>query len=126
LPANVADPILKLELQKKWNVRHDELIKWCQVSGFILVGVTAVVLYILKPSGWDRPEFTTPETLILLFWIVIIPIYLFVEYATFWDKISPEFAEHLRYFQELTCRVWVALVIIFASICIGKFFGPLS
>lgn len=124
LPADASSESQRHNLQKQWKRRHDELIKYCQASGGVFIGVTAAILYFLMHQQWNRskPEFTTPVTLILLFWMVIIPVYLFVEYATFCDKISKEDAEHLRHFQDLTHRVWVALLIVFASICFGRFF----
>jgi hypothetical protein len=124
LPVNVVDPGEREKLQQKWQIRHDHLIRYCQVGGAILFIATCTVLGLFRYKQGDSPKITTPQTLILLFWMAIMPAYMFVEYALFWDKIPPKNTEHLRHFQVLTLQLWIALIAIFASICIGTFFVP--
>lgn len=108
-----------------WQNRHTHFIIYF-AFWFSLVCLLATIFapFIVRSTRKDRTRLETLEIAIpLAFWTLAPPVYLFLEYWIFSEKIGCEAAEHLRHYQEITRNIWIAIVAVLAAIYTGKIPG---
>ncbi len=94
-----------------------ETQKWTKAKIRRILGPTLVVAGLLYTY---RSHFNhCPHEIILGAWIIIPPIWFFIEYNLLFDKKTEDF-EHLKYEQELARNLWAGIVVLLGALYLGK------
>lgn len=82
-----------------------------------LVALVFAIASLLIASGWYKwplKYFRGYETYILAFWVIVPPVWFWVDWVFLCDGLRPEKLDQIKHTHELARNIWLAMVSVLA------------